>query len=57
MSLADWIIYSTVAAIAVLLGLWLRKVGRKPAEERVEALALGFGWIGFAIVAFTRAAA
>ena len=57
MSLADWIIYSNVAAIAVLLGLWLRKVSRKPAEERIEALAIGFGWIGFAIVAFTRAAA
>ena len=50
MSATDWIGYVIAVAICLLLGWWLHRVNRKPEDERIEALAIGFGWFGFAFV-------
>lgn len=50
MSATDWIGYFIAVAIVFLLGWWLHRVNRKPADERIEALAIGFGWFCFAFV-------
>lgn len=54
MSAADWIGWAAATAIFLLLGAWLHWANRKPADERIESLAIGGGWIGFFIVAAGR---
>lgn len=50
MNTVDWIGYVLAVAICLLLGWWLHRVNRKPEDERIEALAIGFGWVVFSIV-------
>ncbi len=50
MNTVDWIGYVVAVAICLAIGVWLHRVNRKPADERIESLAIGFGWFGFAFV-------
>ena len=55
MSAVDWIGWAVATAICLLLGWWLHTVNRKPEDERIESLAIGFGWAGLAFVLLARA--
>ena len=57
MNTVDWIGYFVAVAICLLLGWWLHRVNQKPEDERIESLAIGFGWFGFAIVLAGKLAA
>lgn len=57
MNTVDWIGYFVAVAICLLLGWWLHRVNRKPEDERIEALAIGFGWVVFSIVLVGKLAA
>jgi len=57
MNTVDWIGYVLAVVICLLLGLWLHRVNRKPEDERIEALAIGFGWFGVALVLAGKLAA
>lgn len=56
MSAADWIGYFVAVVIVFAIGYWLHSVNKKPDDERIEALAIGFGWFGFAFVLAGRLA-
>ena len=56
MSAADWIGYVVAVVIVFAVGYWLHNVNKKPADERIESLAIGFGWFGFAFVLAGRLA-
>lgn len=55
MSAADWIGYFVAVVIVFAIGYWLHNVNKKPDDERIEALAIGFGWAAMAIVLTGRA--
>ena len=57
MNTVDWIGYVVAVAICLMLGWWLHRVNQKPEDERIEALAIGFGWFGFAFVLAGKLAA
>lgn len=57
MNTVDWIGYFVAVAVCLLLGWWLHRVNRKPEDERIEALAIGFGWFGVALVLAGKLAA
>lgn len=45
------VIGGIVAVVIVFaIGYWLHNVNKKPDDERIEALAIGFGLLGMAIV-------
>lgn len=50
MSSADWIGYIVAVVIVFAIGYWLHNVNKKPDDERIEALAIGFGWAVFGVV-------
>lgn len=50
MNTVDWIGYVLAVVICLLLGWWLHRVNQKPEDERIEALAIGFGLFGFALL-------
>lgn len=56
MSAADWIGYFVAVVIVFAIGYWLHNVNKKPDDERIEALAIGFGWAAFGIVLTGRLA-
>lgn len=56
MSAADWIGYFVAVVIVFAIGYWLHNVNKKPDDERIEALAIGFGGFGFAFVLAGRLA-
>lgn len=47
-----------IVAVVVLfaIGYWLHNVSKKPEDERIEALAIGFGWFGLAFILAGRLA-
>lgn len=57
MNTVDWIGYVLAVVICLLLGYWLHNVNKKPDDERIEALAIGFGLFGFALVLAGKLAA
>ena len=57
MNTVDWIGYVLAVVICLAIGVWLHRVNDKPQEERIEALAIGFGWFGFAFVLAGKLAA
>ena len=57
MNTVDWIGYVLAVVICLLLGWWLHWVNQKPDDERIEALAIGFGLFGFALVLAGKLAA
>lgn len=57
MNTVDWIGCFVAVVICLLLGWWLHRVNQKPEDERIEALAIGFGWFGFAFVLAGKLAA
>lgn len=57
MNTVDWIGYFAAVAICLAIGAWLHRVNCKPEDERIEALAIGFGWFGFALVLAGKLAA
>lgn len=50
MTTTDWIGYTIAVAICLAIGVWLHRVNCKPEDERIEALAIGFGWFGVAVL-------
>ena len=57
MNTVDWIGYVLAVVICLAIGVWLHRVNQKPEDERIEALAIGFGWFGFAFVLAGKLAA
>ena len=57
MNTVDWIGYAIAVVICLLLGWWLHRVNQKPEDERIESLAIGFGWLGVAFVLAGKLAA
>ncbi len=57
MNTVDWIGYFVAVAICLAIGAWLHRVNRKPEDGRIESLAIGFGWFGFALVLVGKLAA
>lgn len=52
------VIGGIVAVVIVFaIGYWLHNVNKKPDDERIEALAIGFGLFGFALVLAGKLAA
>lgn len=57
MNTVDWIGDVVAVVICLLLGWWLHRVNQKPEDERIESLAIGFGWAGAALVLVGKLAA
>lgn len=54
MNTVDWIGYVVAVVICLAIGVWLHRVNDKPQEERIEALAIGFGCWGLLAVLFQQ---
>lgn len=57
MNTVDLIGYVLAVVICLAIGVWLHRVNQKPEDERIESLAIGFGWFGFALVLAGKLAA
>lgn len=57
MNTVDWIGYFVAVVICLAIGAWLHRVNQKPEDERIESLAIGFGWFGLAFVLAGKLAA
>lgn len=56
MNMVDVIGGIVAVVIVFAIGYWLHNVNKKPDDERIEALAIGFGWAVLGIVLTGRLA-
>lgn len=56
MNMVDVIGRIVAVVIVFAIGYWLHNANKKPDDERIEALAIGFGWAAFGIVLTGRLA-
>ena len=57
MNMVDVIGGIVAVVIVFAIGYWLHNVNKKPDDERIESLAIGFGWFVLGIVLAGKLAA